>query len=84
MTTRYMGVEPDPHKLMKPSIGDRAYTAIGHFGVYYAVANIAGTLGNHIHTSGFREMPSDALAVASLGLAAIGAFISDRRSSTPE
>ena len=66
------------------SSSDRLFSAIGHFGAYYAVADIAGTLANHIHTSGSLEMPSDALAITSFTVAAIGAVITDRLSRTRE
>ncbi|GEM_PF-2596489 len=55
----------------------RAMNAIGCFGVLFTAADIAGTVGNHIHGA-IGETPPDVLTVLSLGLAAVGAVVMDR------
>ena len=74
----------ESHRPEQQSTSDRLFSAVGHFGVYYAVADIAGTLGNHLDTSGTSDITFESLAITCFIGASIGAAVTDRLSHRPK
>lgn len=56
----------------------RLFHDIAMFGIFYTVGDVAGTLGNHIHTANSVEIPPDKISALSAIAAGLGTIVMDR------